>query len=53
VYFPPTRDYNFDTSFTTFSELPPGTPMFRDIDNLSYRQSFTPCTVSGSGFCTN
>ena len=22
--------------------LPPGTPLFRDVDNLSYRQDFTP-----------
>lgn len=53
VYFPPTRDYNFDTDFTNFSQLPPGTPMFRDIDNLSYRQSFTPCTVGGNNNCSN
>jgi hypothetical protein len=53
VYFPPKRDYNFDTDFTTFSELPPGTPMFRDIDNLNYRQSFTACTVGASNTCTN
>ncbi|HXY09102.1 MAG TPA: hypothetical protein VEI52_14770 [Terriglobales bacterium] len=53
VYSPPTRNYNFDTDFTTFQNLPPGTPMFRDIDNLSYRQSFTPCTVGANGLCTN
>ncbi|HUK48051.1 MAG TPA: hypothetical protein VLW06_10685 [Terriglobales bacterium] len=53
VYVPPTRNYNFDTSFNTFSELPPGTPMFRDIDNLSYRQSFTPCTVGSNNKCSN
>jgi len=53
VYIPPTRNYNFDTDFSTFQNLPPGTPMFRDIDNLSYRQSFTPCTVGGNGLCTN
>jgi hypothetical protein len=53
VYFPPVRDYNFDADFTIFSELPPGTPMFRDIDNLSYRQSFTPCTVAANGLCSN
>ncbi|MBV8050016.1 MAG: hypothetical protein JOZ80_02430 [Acidobacteriaceae bacterium] len=53
VYFPPRRDYNFDNDFTTFSELPPGTPMFRDIDNLNYRQSFTACTVGGNNTCTN
>ena len=53
VYQPPTRNYNFDQDFTTFQKLPPGTPMFRDIDNLSYRQSFTPCTVGANGLCTN
>ena len=44
VYVPPTRNYIFDPDFTIPSQLPPGTPMFRDIDNLSYRQSFTPHT---------
>ncbi|HYA25914.1 MAG TPA: hypothetical protein VEF05_17255 [Terriglobales bacterium] len=53
VYEPPTRNYHFDLNFTTFSELPPGTPMFRDIDNMSYRQSFNPCTVSASNLCSN
>ena len=54
VYRPPTpRNYHFDLNFTTFSELPPATPMFRDIDNMSYRQSFNPCTVSAGGTCSN
>jgi hypothetical protein len=34
----------FDHLFTQPQNLPPGTPLFRDIDNLSYRQSFTPYT---------
>lgn len=42
VYQPPTRNYFFDPLFTKPANLPPGTPMFRDIDNLSYRQDFTP-----------
>ena len=42
VYEPPTRNYKFDPLFTQPQNLPPGTPMFRDIDNLSYRQDFTP-----------
>jgi hypothetical protein len=42
VYQPPTRKYTFDPLFTQPQNLPPGTPMFRDIDNLSYRQDFTP-----------
>lgn len=54
VYSPPTRNYIFDPLFTKPQNLPPGTPLFRDIDNLSYRQSFTPCTVNaGTGNCTN
>ncbi len=54
VYEPPTRNYIFDPLFTKPQNLPPGTPLFRDIDNLSYRQSFTPCTVnSGTGVCSN
>jgi Tfp pilus assembly protein PilX len=45
VYDPPaTRNYTFDPLFTKPQNMPPGTPMFRDIDNLSYRQSFTPHT---------
>jgi hypothetical protein len=46
VYRPPNRNYIFDPDFTVPSKLPPATPMFRDIDNLSYRQSFTPHTGS-------
>ncbi len=42
VYQPPTRIYVFDPLFTQPQNLPPGTPMFRDIDNLTYRQDFTP-----------
>ncbi len=39
VYSPPTRAYSFDTDFLLPSQLPPGTPRFRDINNLSFRQS--------------
>jgi Tfp pilus assembly protein PilX len=46
VYVPPNRNYIFDPDFTVPSQLPPGTPLFRDIDNLSYRQSFTPRQTS-------
>jgi len=53
VYTPPSRHYLFDGDFSSPSELPPGTPTFRDIDNLSYRQNFTPCTVGTSGVCSN
>ena len=44
TYDPPARNYIFDHLFTQPQNLPPGTPLFRDIDNLSYRQSFTPHT---------
>jgi hypothetical protein len=53
VYSPPTRNYSFDTNFNAINGLPPGTPTFRDIDNLSYRQSFTPCAVGAGNLCTN
>jgi hypothetical protein len=53
VYSPPTRNYIFDPLFTSPQNLPPGTPLFRDIDNLSYRQTFTPCTVNSNGICSN
>jgi Tfp pilus assembly protein PilX len=53
VYQPPTRNYVFDPDFTLPQNLPPGTPMFRDVDNLSYRQSLTSCaSVNSSGFCS-
>jgi hypothetical protein len=42
VYTPPLRNYSFDPLFSQPQNLPPGTPQFRDIDNLSYQQSFTP-----------
>ncbi len=44
VYQPPNRNYVFDPDFTSPQNLPPGTPLFRDIDNLSFRQNFTPHT---------
>jgi len=42
VYQPPVRNYIFDPLFSQPQNLPPGTPMFRDIDNLSYTQNLTP-----------
>jgi Tfp pilus assembly protein PilX len=42
VYSAPTRDFYFDTLFLNPNNLPPGTPMFQDIVNLSYHQNFTP-----------
>jgi len=39
VYNPPNRNYVFDPLFSQPQNLPPGTPMFRNVDNLSYRQN--------------
>ena len=39
VYSPPTRNFTFDVEFLVPSQLPPGTPRFRDINNLSFRQT--------------
>jgi Tfp pilus assembly protein PilX len=44
VYLPPTRNYIFDSDFTLPEGLPPGTPLFRDVESLSYRQLFNPRT---------
>ena len=41
VYRPPFRNYIFDADYTLPAGLPPGTPMFRDVESLSYRQMFT------------
>jgi hypothetical protein len=42
VYGPPIRAYNFDNDFLTPTLLPPGTPMFRDINTLTFRQLLRP-----------
>jgi hypothetical protein len=42
VYGVPTRNYIFDSVFSVPAGLPPGTPMFKDVDTLSYRQFFAP-----------
>lgn len=42
VYSPPSRKYYFDTLFLNPANLPPATPMFQDVVNLSYHQNFTP-----------
>ncbi len=39
VYNPPDRQYTFDLLFAQPQNLPPGTPMFRNVDNLTYRQN--------------
>ena len=40
VYSPPTRNVVFDLDFTNPQGLPPGTPLFRDVESLGYRQLF-------------
>ncbi|HEV3512219.1 MAG TPA: PilX N-terminal domain-containing pilus assembly protein [Candidatus Sulfotelmatobacter sp.] len=42
VYSPPTRNYYFDVLFLNPANLPPATPEFQDVVNLSYHQNFTP-----------
>ncbi len=42
VYEAPTRGFNFDTDFLLPSLLPPGTPMFRDVNTLTFRQLLRP-----------
>ena len=44
VYEPPFRDYYFDPDFVTPYGLPPGTPLFKDVETLGYRQLFTTRT---------
>ncbi len=46
VYSPPSRNYFFDLDFTSPGGLPPGTPLFRDVESLGYRQLFTTRTSS-------
>ena len=36
------RNFSFDTDFLTPALLPPGTPMFRDINTLKFRQILRP-----------
>jgi hypothetical protein len=42
TYGAPNRVFNFDTDFLTPTLLPPGTPMFRDINTLKFRQILRP-----------
>ncbi len=44
VYSPPTRNYSFDLDFTSPGGLPPGTPLFKDVESLGFRQLFTTRT---------
>jgi hypothetical protein len=40
VYGVPNRNFYFDLDFSVPAGLPPGTPMFRDVESLGYRQLF-------------
>lgn len=40
VYSPLTRNYAFDTDFLDLSQLPPGTPKFRDVVNVGFQQVY-------------
>lgn len=42
VYGAPTRNFYFDTNFLNPALLPPATPMFQNVVDLSYHQNFTP-----------
>jgi hypothetical protein len=42
VYAPGTRAFAFDTNFLQPTLLPPGTPMFRDVNTLRFRQILRP-----------
>jgi hypothetical protein len=42
VYAPGTRNFAFDTNFLDPQKLPPGTPMFRDVNTLRFRQILRP-----------
>jgi hypothetical protein len=42
VYTQGTRNFQFDTDFLTPSLLPPGTPMFRDVNTMKFRQILRP-----------
>lgn len=42
VYSPPNRGFNFDAEFLTPTLLPPRTPMFRDVNTLTFRQVLRP-----------
>jgi hypothetical protein len=42
VYGPPTRAFFFDANFLNPFLLPPRTPMFRDVNTLTFRQILRP-----------
>ena len=42
IYNAGSRNFSFDVDFLTPSLLPPGTPMFRDVNTLQFRQILRP-----------
>jgi hypothetical protein len=38
VYYPPTRNWSFDSTFTDPYRLPPGTPQFQHVEPTGFRQ---------------
>ena len=42
VYNYTLRNYTFDNNFLLPALLPPGTPMFRDVNTLTFRQLLRP-----------
>jgi hypothetical protein len=42
IYTQGTREFAFDTNFMDPAKLPPGTPMFRDVNTLKFRQILRP-----------
>jgi hypothetical protein len=42
VYGPPSRGYNFDTSFLNPTLLPPRTPLFRDVNTTGWTRLLLP-----------
>jgi hypothetical protein len=44
----PTRHYYFDTDFQSPFGLPPGTPMFKDVESLGYRQVLAVRGLNGN-----
>jgi hypothetical protein len=42
VYAPPTRQFQFDSTFSTPADLPPRTPMLRNVNTIGFTQEVMP-----------
>lgn len=49
VYLRGDRNWTFDTDFLIPSQLPPATPMFRDVNTLTFRQLLRPTQGQNEG----